>query len=163
MTKRLCFGKPEGAGAAVNRLFTLIGQTGGMRRLVLLSSLVILVACGTPDLAFRDVAPVRVHLGGSIFDIRVKGRRAEVIRRNPQWAPRADSVVAEAGLAVERVSGCRVAQMRGDQARMEAALDCGAGAPPAPPRWPDLDCEIDLYDLYEDSASGGLYCQPVGG
>lgn len=119
--------------------------------------IVALAACDTSDPAFRDAAPVRVRLGGSVFDIRVAGRQAEAIRRNPQWAPRLAAVAVPAVLAIERVSGCRVARLRGDQARMVAALDCGGGPPPVPMPSGELICDLDLHD---DEETGTLYCLP---
>jgi len=117
-----------------------------------------LPACDTPGPAFRDVVPVRMHLGGSSFDIRVTDRQAEAIRLDPRWAPRLGAVGAPAVLAIEAVSGCRVARLRGDQARMVAALDCGGGPPPVPQRSKDLFCELDLH---EDRETGTLYCLPA--
>lgn len=129
-----------------------------MRQLAALALVAAIAACGTPGPAFRDVTPVRVHLGGSTFDIRVRGGRAEAIRLSPQWAPRLDAVGVPAALAIERVSGCRVARLRGDAARMVAALDCGSGPPPPAPRRGELFCELSLY---EDGETGALYCVPA--
>ena len=117
-----------------------------------------LAGCATPDTAYRGIPAVRMDMGGSLFDIRVKGRRAEAIRRNPQWAPRLASVGVPAVLAIEAVSGCRVARLTGDQARMQATLDCGVGPPPPLPGAGELFCEIDTHGDGE-TASG--YCVPV--
>ena len=128
-----------------------------MRPTACLVLIAALTACDRPAPAFRDVAPVRMHMGGATFDIRVRGRRAEAIRRTPQWAPRLAAVGVPAVLAIEAVSGCRVDRLRGDQARMVAALDCGTGPPPEPPPSGELFCELDLH---EEGETGTLYCVP---
>ncbi len=116
----------------------------------------VLAGCSTPGPAFRGLPAVRMHQGGSVFDIRVRDSRAEAIRVNPRAAMRLSSVGVDAVQAIETVSGCRVDRLTGDQAQMVAYLDCGAGAPSPPRRAPSFDCEIDLYD----DESGTIYCDP---
>ncbi len=116
----------------------------------------VLGACGTPGPKFSGVAPVRVQVGASVFDIRVAGRRAEAIRLNPRPAMRLASVGVPAMLAIERVSGCRVDRLSGDQAMMWATLDCGAGALVPRQREPYLEC--DAFEL--DAGGGELICYP---
>jgi len=118
----------------------------------------LLTACNTPSPGFYGVEPVRMHLGGSTFDIRVKGRRAEAIRLNMEWAPRLASVGDKAVLAIEKVSGCEVARLKGDAALVEARLDCGSGPPPPRPPSGELFCEMDLHETGE---TGSLYCVPA--
>lgn len=122
----------------------------------LLLSLLVLGACGTPSPEFSGISPVRIKMGASVFDIRVAGRRAEAIRLNPQPAMRLSSVGVPAVLAIERVSGCRVDRLSGDQAMMWATLDCGAGAPA--PRRPETYLECDAFEL--DAEGGELICYP---
>ena len=122
----------------------------------LLLSLLVLGACGTPSPEFFGIAPVRIKMGASVFDIRVAGRRAEAIRLNAKPAMRLSSVGVPAVLAIERVSGCRVDRLRGDQALMWATLDCGAGAPVPRQREPHLEC--DAFD--RDADGGELICYP---
>ncbi len=117
-----------------------------------------LAACGDPAPEFAGVAPVRVTVAGSTFDIRVRKRRAEAIRRNVQWAPRLEAVGVPAVMAIEKVSGCRVRRLSGDAARMEARLDCGRGPPPVPPVR-ELHCDLDL--ARDDSGFGLVYCAPA--
>jgi len=117
----------------------------------------LLAACDTPGSAFRDSPATRIRTGGSVFDIRVRDGRAEAIRLDGRWAPRLAAVGVPAVFAIETVSGCRVDRLRGDQARMVAALDCGNCPPPAVPRG-DLYCDVDLHD--EDT--GSAYCVPAG-
>jgi len=85
----------------------------------------VLVACNTPSPEFRGVEPVRILVGKSTFDVRVKSLRAEAIRINSEWAPRSDEVFGRATEAIEAVSGCRVRKIVGDQALMIARLSCG--------------------------------------
>ena len=128
-----------------------------MRFVTSLSCLCLLVACDTPTKEYRGIDPVRVHLGGSTFDIRVKGRRAQAIRTNMEWAMRLSSVGPRAIWAIEAVSGCTVRRLTGDQALMQATLDCGAGAPRPPQNAPELACELDEVE----GSYGLLFCEPI--
>ncbi len=98
-----------------------------MRRCVPLV-LLVAVACNAPSPAFRGVSPVRVSVGGSVFDIRIKGRHAQAIRVNREWAPRMASVAPRAAAAIAAVSGCDAPRLWGDQAMIEAVLVCTAMA-----------------------------------
>ncbi|MGK7651515.1 hypothetical protein ACSQ76_03505 [Roseovarius sp. B08] len=125
-------------------------------RLPVLIPILAVAACATPGPEFSGVSPVRTKMGASVFDIRVAGRRAEAIRLNPQPAMRLSSVGVPAVLAIERVSGCRVDRLSGDQAMMRATLDCGAGAPAPKRRETYLEC--DAFEL--DADGGELICYP---
>ncbi|MEO0766490.1 MAG: hypothetical protein AAFY75_10760, partial [Pseudomonadota bacterium] len=48
---------------------------------------------------------------------------------NAQYAPRFGPVQTRAQKAMELVSGCRVKEVRGDQAQATGILDCGKGGP----------------------------------
>lgn len=111
-------------------------------------------ACNTPVARFQDVPPVRVEVGQSVFEVRIAGPWAQAIRLTPEWAPRPAAVLPRAVLAMERVSGCRVARLGGDQAVFVAQLDCGAGPPPRPP--PTYFCAQE--DLGEGEVD--LICRP---
>lgn len=84
-----------------------------------------LAACNTPSPHFRGIAPTRVTVQGSTFDVRVKGKLAEAIRINPEYAPRFSPIRERAGIAMAQVSGCRVKEVRGDQALALGILTCG--------------------------------------
>ncbi|MDU8927554.1 hypothetical protein RXV86_09175 [Alisedimentitalea sp. MJ-SS2] len=125
-----------------------------MKRLVCLVFAVALAACNTPSPGFRGVEPVRITIGQSTFDVRVDGNRAEAIRLNREWAPRLEAVAPRAVAAIEKVSGCSVAKLGGDQALIEARLKCGKGAEPIEvlPGKVEYDCDID--DTYVNRGLG---------
>ncbi|MDQ2090709.1 hypothetical protein [Marimonas arenosa] len=119
-----------------------------MKTLLKLGIYLTLTACNTPSLGFRGVAPVRITAGQSTFDVRVDGNRAEAIRLNREWAPRLEAVAPRAVVAIEKVSGCEVTKLGGDQALITARLRCAGDATPmtvAPGRI-EYDCDID--DVY---------------
>jgi hypothetical protein len=136
-----------------------------MKRLTL-AALALLAACDTPSPGFRGVEPVRITVGKSTFDIRVDGNRAEAIRLNREWAPRLEAVAPRAVAAIEKVSGCIVTKLDGDQALMFARLKCGKGAAPmvVEPGRIEYDCDID--DTYVNRGLGEqvteMTCTPRG-
>lgn len=90
----------------------------------------VLGGCDRAGPHFRDVAPTRVTVEGSTFDVRVKPRLAEAIRINSEYAPRLGPIEHRAALAMSAVSGCKVVQVLGDAAQVTGVLDCGRGRPP---------------------------------
>ncbi len=113
-------------------------------------------ACNTPGPGFRGIEATRITVGGSTFDVRVAGTRAEAIRLNSEWAPRLDAVAPQGVAAIERVSGCRVRKLDGDAALMTARLDCGQPLAPLP-RGNTYDC--DVYTVVD--GLGELTCEAV--
>ncbi len=113
-------------------------------------------ACNTPGPGFRGIEATRITVGGSTFDVRVDGPRAEAIRLNTQWAPRLRAVAPQGVAAIERVSGCRVRKLDGDAALMTARLDCGQPLAPLP-RGNTYDC--DVYAVVDGLAE--LACEAV--
>ncbi len=91
---------------------------------VLLCLLLFCVACTAPSPHFRGVPATRITVAGSVFDVRVREDLAEAVRVNAQYAPRFGPIRARAAFAMERVSGCRVTEMRGDQALALGVLAC---------------------------------------
>jgi len=125
-----------------------------MARWTILLFCAVLIGCDTPSPAFRGIAPTRITVGKSTFDVRVNGNRAEAIRLNSEWAPRMAAVAPRAVAAIETVSGCEVRKLGGDQALILAKLKCrkGAKARPALPERIEYDCDID--DTYVNRGLG---------
>ena len=125
-----------------------------MKRWIALPVFAVLMACDTPSPAFRGIEPVRITVGKSTFDVRVRGNRAEAIRLNTEWAPRLAAVAPRAKAAIEKVSGCEVTKLEGDQALILARLKCGKGAAPlvVVPERIEYDCDID--DTYVNRGLG---------
>ena len=90
--------------------------------------LMLMSACNTAGPHFRGLPATRVTVEGSTFDVRVQENLAEAIRINPQYAPRFGPIRQRAGQAMEVVSGCKVKEVRGDQAQATGLLDCGKAA-----------------------------------
>ncbi|MEM7075176.1 MAG: hypothetical protein AAF484_08825 [Pseudomonadota bacterium] len=112
----------------------------------------LLAGCNQPGQDFTGIEPVRVSFGPTQFDIRVMGQRAEAVRVNTQWAPNLAAVGPQAVLAIEKISGCRVVRLTGDQAVMQAAMDCGQGAPPPGPFPSEVRCDaLDLGEHFFDA------------
>ena len=126
-----------------------------MRKLWI-TALIALAACNTPGLKFRGIAPTRISVGKSTFDVRVDGNYAEIIRLNPEWSPRLAAVAPRMVAAIEKVSGCKVRKLDGDQAMATAALNCGGALEPLPASR-SYECALD--DLDDDYAD--LTCDPV--
>ncbi len=84
----------------------------------------LLAACNTAGPHFRGLPATQVTVDGSTFDVRVRGELAEAMRVNMQYAPRFGPIRDRAGGAMAMVSGCRVKDVRGDQALATGVLDC---------------------------------------
>jgi hypothetical protein len=126
---------------------------------VLLLSLFLLSACNTAGPEFAGIAPTRVTVDGSAFDVRVAGERAEALRVNPQYAPRFGPIRARAAFAMAQVSGCRVLKIEGDQAQATAVLSCSGRAPDRPiPRGPVSFSCLEIGGLL-DEMPGGPYSE----
>lgn len=112
----------------------------------------ILTACNTPSPPFRDIAPTRITVDGSVFDVRVRADLVEAVRVNPQYAPRLGPIRDRARRAMQHVSGCPIAKVTGDQSLLLGQTACSGAAPP--PRYQPvlpggaLECEtIDSYTI----------------
>jgi hypothetical protein len=93
-------------------------------RTLLLCFALLLAACNTPGPAFRGIQPIRITVQGSTFDVRVNADRAEAIRVNMEYAPRFGPIRQRAAVAMQKVSGCRVTRVGGDQAQAIGKLSC---------------------------------------
>ncbi|MCE8545162.1 hypothetical protein KBY25_04940 [Ruegeria pomeroyi] len=124
-------------------------QSAAMLRL--LSLIVLLAGCGGPGREFRGLPATRVDVGGSVFDVRVRGNLAEAIRVNPQYAPRFGPIRERAGFAMAQVSGCRVVGVLGDQAVATGVLSCDG----RPANWAQ-PAALMRFDCFEvDSWTSG--------
>lgn len=83
-----------------------------------------LAACGSPSLSMAGANRAQVDVGGMTFGVHYRGSQAEVLRLNREWRPSWAEVSQNATIAVQQVTGCRVAQITGDPALMKATLDC---------------------------------------
>ncbi len=133
-------------------------------RWIALVLMAVLAACSHPSPAFWGVAPVRVSVGQSTFDVRIVGRHAQAIRLSREWAPRTITIAPRAAAAIAEVSGCAVPRLWGDQAMLEAALVCGPGAAarrgvpraqdcrvvPTRRRWTEVACTSRAEDQPSD-------------
>lgn len=133
-----------------------------MRVLSTLLALIALAACGGPSAHFKGIAPVRIAVSDSVFDVRVRGNLAESIRVNPQYAPRLGPIADRAAIAMAQASGCKVTSVLGDQALQIGQLDCGSGSPSGIRTIPQYEClEIPSGVTREDGAEYLDYdCSP---
>jgi len=92
-----------------------------IRAIILLT---VVSACNSPGPHFRDLPATRVAIEGSVFDVRVRGELAEAVRVNGEYAPRLGPIHGRSAQAMEAVSGCRVTEVRGDQAQTTGILEC---------------------------------------
>jgi hypothetical protein len=135
----------------INHAFTLIPDPADMRAL---ACLILLCACDTPSPDFWGVEATRVMVQGTTFDVRIKDRKAEAIRLNAEPRPRWMVIGAKAGLAIERVSGCKIKKLGGDPAVVLAKLKCKNDPDQQRylPRNLTYDCDID--DTYFSRGRG---------
>jgi hypothetical protein len=109
---------------------------------------VLLVGCDTPSPYFRGAEVTRIEVQGSVFDVRRRGKLAEAIRTNAEYAPRLGKIARRAEIAIETVTGCPVKELRGDAAVVLGILKCGK---------PD-----DLAKIGKGAPPITLYCDPTG-
>ncbi|GGX44388.1 hypothetical protein GCM10007385_10410 [Tateyamaria omphalii] len=127
--------------------------------------LMVLAACNTPGPHFRGLPATTVTVDGSTFDVRVRGRLAEALRTNMEYAPRFGPIRQRAAMAMEIVSGCKVKEVRGDQALATGILDCGKGGPAIDRSLPHDELSCYTLDSYISPATGELVldvdCTPI--
>lgn len=136
-----------------------------MRYVLLSIAMVVLIGCNTPSRDFRGLEAVRMTVAGSTFDIRVRGNRAEAIRINAEYAPRLSGIAPKAFVAIEKVSGCRVRRLGGDQALIHATLRCGTTPDAILPLPVSIRYECEIEDVYPNRGLGEvvteMVCNPV--
>lgn len=118
--------------------------------------LICLAACNTAGPHFRGLPATTVSVDGSTFDVRVNGRLAEALRTNVQYAPRFGPIRERARTAMEMVSGCKVKEVRGDQALATGILDCGKGGPAIDRLKPQGEYDCITLDSYISPATNEL-------
>ena len=112
----------------------------------------VLAGCAQGTSYFRDAPVTRVHVEHTLFEVRQRGRLAEAIRLNAQFAPHLKSVAAHAETAMRAATGCEVRELRGDAAQVLGILAC---APDAQPVWITRRTpECEVVDVFVPS--GGV-------
>lgn len=96
-----------------------------MKRLTVLAILLV-AACDTATPGFMGADVSRITVDDMEFAVRVRGSKAEAQRKNFILRARYNAIAPKAGIAMERVSGCKVrpGTLKGDPSIMYAALDC---------------------------------------
>lgn len=136
-----------------------------MKHVVILGA-ILLAACNTPGPHFRDRPATRVSVADSVFDVRVRDELAEALRINPQYAPRLGVIRNRAAHAMAAVSGCRVKEVRGDQAMTTGLLECpdtpanGRVVPQTTGAFECIRTDRGQFDL-PDSVYEDYDCDPV--
>lgn len=99
---------------------------------------------GTPPYWGRE--PVRAQVGEMVFDIRQNGLMAEALRQNMMVWPGDEAVARAAAVAIVRVTGCAVLELRGDPSVIEARLNCaGQKAPKFGSKRVSVFCEVGAH------------------
>ena len=146
-------------------LLTIPKRTWPMRYVLMAFVALTQMGCNTPSRDFRGLEAVQITVAGSTFDIRVKGNRAEAIRINTEYAPRLSGIAPKAFVAIEKVSGCRVRRLGGDQALIHATLRCGNAPDAMVPLPASIRYECEVEDIYANRGLGEavteMNCRPV--
>ncbi|MCB1342498.1 MAG: hypothetical protein KDK24_15805 [Pseudooceanicola sp.] len=125
-----------------------------------LAALLILAACNTAGPQFRGLTATRITVAGSVFDVRIRGDLAEAIRVNSQYAPRFGPIRARAAFAMERVSGCAVRSVTGDQAVALGKLACKDRPDHWPPPATAYSC-VEIATWTRGDAWREFECDPI--
>lgn len=86
----------------------------------------LLAACSSPSLRYAKVAPVRVVVEGSVYDVYALDREVQAIRVNMEMLPNKARSFGRAIAAIEQATGCKVVDnaATGDQALVNAIIRC---------------------------------------
>ena len=92
---------------------------------LLLASFLILTACSSPSIRFRD-PPVRVEVEGWTIDVYRNGEEVQAIRVNSTWRPRGRDMLTRGVWAIEHATGCTVVResIEGDVVLLNAQIEC---------------------------------------
>ncbi len=94
-----------------------------MRAIVLI---LLLAGCSSAGLQFSGVAPVRVVVDGSTFDVYARDGDVQAIRLSHELFPNKADTLARAIAAIEQATGCQVLanSLAGDTALVKAKIRC---------------------------------------
>lgn len=82
-------------------------------------------ACGASTVPqLRRAPPQTVTVDGSVFDIRMRGTKAEAIRTNFEFPAKYGPIRRKAITAIETLTPCKVGKTLGDPSVVIAELDC---------------------------------------
>jgi len=100
-----------------------------MRPVIALSLVLMLVACDSTTPAVAKWNRDTLEVGGMRFGVHWNSEAAEAYRTSKHLRPRLSEVMANARVAIEKASGCKVkdGSMGGDAAIVTAAIDCPPG------------------------------------
>jgi len=99
--------------------------------------------CDVGGVGFQSAPAERIVIDGSHFTVRRLDGHVEVLRTNSEWAVRRTGTAQKMVAAIERTTGCAVAQgsLWGDQVMARAKLDCAEGVFPSTVKHRrDLNC-----------------------
>ena len=93
-----------------------------MTRIILAAAL--LAACDSPTPGVMRWMKATEAVGGMTFGVHWTAESAEAYRTSRHFRPHLSEVRANARVAIERASGCKVTSVDGDQAIVTASLAC---------------------------------------
>ncbi|MEP2531094.1 hypothetical protein [Shimia sp.] len=120
----------------------------------------IMTACNAPSPYFRAAEVTRITVDGSTFDVRQRGRLAEALRVNTQYAPRLGPIGQRAAYAMEVVTGCDVVEIRGDAVSILGIMECD-GSKQRPPlaSYVPLYQDCEVVDVWVPSGGSTGYLE----
>ena len=88
--------------------------------------LVILSACASPSVQYVGVEGIPIDVNQSRFTVFKDGDDVQVIRTSREVLPNEQRIFANATIAIERTTGCKVKNnsLTGDQAVINAKVIC---------------------------------------
>lgn len=116
-------------------------------------------ACNAPSAYFGEADVTRVRVEGSLFDVRRKGRLAEAVRVNAEYAPRLGPIARRAEIAMEAVTGCDVVQIRGDAAQILGVMKCNSATPDVPVLSYARAQDCEVVDVFVPSGGATAYLE----
>lgn len=86
----------------------------------------ILAACSSPSPKYLGIQPMQTTVDGWRIDVYRKGDQVQAIRVNAAVLPNATQMTERARVAIEGVTGCKIAKnsLKGDSNVANARLNC---------------------------------------